>query len=166
MTKEQFTLMEAQNVSLLPPVSRSESFCWLKVVENKCGCIPWPKIWLLDVLGIKMAHTGRFSPLYWRSGNSSMLLILLLKQEVWLKECLPFRMLGLWSVHYLSIRMLFSLINGLMSQSIEASNCVSCPLYHIKAVFSFSPPHPIVLGYKSDWKIKCGQISVFTETSY
>ena len=64
-----------------------------------------------------------------------------------------YRILGLGWMPCLNNRMFFSTIRDLMAQRIEASNCFSCPMHHLKAVFCLLPP--VVSGYKSIWKIKC-----------
>lgn len=45
--------------------------------------------------------------------------------------------------------------SDLKSQSIEANNCCSSPLYHVKAVF-----FPFCIGHKSIWKTKHSNFSI------
>ena len=54
------SVLGPKNVHLFHFVWRSSLnlFCLLKVVD-KCGYTPWPKVWLLGVLDIKMAQRGR-----------------------------------------------------------------------------------------------------------
>ena len=49
--------------------------------------------------------------------------------------------------------------NDLMSQSVEAINCSSCPLYHVKDVFCCLLP-PSVLGIKVFGKLKVNDFSI------
>ena len=72
-----------------------------------------------------------------------------------------FRILGTGWVHCITNRMLFSWINCLMAQSVEASNCSGCPVYHVKAGFTLLPP--VYWGIKAYGKLNTGR-SIFTAT--
>ena len=53
--------------------------------------------------------------------------------------------------------------NDLMTQSAEAINCLSCPLYHVKEVFCCLLP-PFVLGIKVDRKLNVGEFCIHWTT--